>query len=611
MPKKSSSRTSSDHLFNEIFNNISSGVAIYDSPDDGNSFIFKDMNKAGLDMDKVRKEDIVGKDVTVVFPGVEEFGLLDVLRAAWKTEKPQSHPISLYRDEHISSWRENHVFKLSSGEVVAIYRDATMEKKLSEEMLKQASLLQGILDNIPDIVGIQRPDHTIVTYNQAGYDFLGVQRGDIEGKKCYELIGRRMPCEECATKVALETKKAASVEKYVEELNMWLECRSMPIIGQDGEVELIIEMLRDISSRKNQERAIEESNKRTELFFRLVPSAIFTVDTNRIITKWNAQAERITGYTEDEVLGEECTIFAMSPCNQGCGLFGGENQCPIMARECTIKTKEGKLRIISKNADLLKNSKGKTIGGIESFNDVTEQKKLEQLRDDFVSITTHDLRTPLSVLMNALELLKMSVGPELDENDTKWLGIAMDHTRRMTKMTNDLLDVSKYEAGKMELNLEKIVISDLIIHVAEAMLPQFTQKQLEQKVNLPDTDVVIEADREKIEQMLINLIGNALKFTMEGHILIGFQEKDDRVELTVEDTGEGIPEEELSTIFDKFMQVTKARRSKQKGTGLGLSIVESIVDLHGGRVSAKSPPGAGATFTITLPKKQPQQKRSQ
>lgn len=203
--------------------------------------------------------------------------------------------------------------------------------------------------------------------------------GDPAGKKCHEyFMGKKEPCPGCGVTKALQEKKIVVTEEIlVKEGNRPIQVTSIPFQGEKGEW-LVAEINVDISYRKAIEEKLRQAKEHAELIYRVVPSAIFTVDKGRHITSWNNKAAEITGYSAEEVIGKECFIFAEKPCKDKCGLYADDVGKPVFKKECIIKRKNGELRIIYKNADFLRDSDGNIIGGIESFEDITHRKKAEE-----------------------------------------------------------------------------------------------------------------------------------------------------------------------------------------------------------------------------------------
>jgi PAS domain S-box-containing protein len=175
--------STSEIRFRELFNNMSSGVAVYEAVDDGADFVFKDFNTAGQRMEKTRREDVIGKRVTEVFPGVREMGLLEVFSRVWKNGRPKHHPTALYKDNRISSWRENYVYKLPSGEIVAIYNDVTEHKQAEEDLRRNEELYRVTFENTGTATVLIEEDTTIILANTEFERLSGFSKQEIEGKK--------------------------------------------------------------------------------------------------------------------------------------------------------------------------------------------------------------------------------------------------------------------------------------------------------------------------------------------------------------------------------------------------------------------------------------------
>ena len=238
---------------------------------------------------------------------------------------------------------------------------------------------------------------------------------------------------------------------------------------------------------------------------------------------------------------------------------------------------------------------------LETAND--RLKELDQLKSDFVSNVSHELRTPLTAIKGAVDLLLREVPGPLNENQTHYLSRVRSNTQHLAGLINDLLDLAKIEEGKVELKEVRVSVGGLVHEVMETVKPLAAEKPVLLEVKVPEPSVLVWADRDKITQVLMNLIGNAIKFTpCAGRI--GVSTANDRrgwVRVSICDTGPGIPANEHERIFQKFYQVTQDGSQKPKGTGLGLAISKSLVELHGGKIWVESDEGRGSTFSFTLP----------
>ena len=227
--------------------------------------------------------------------------------------------------------------------------------------------------------------------------------------------------------------------------------------------------------------------------------------------------------------------------------------------------------------------------------------RLNELKSEFVSMVSHELKNPLMITGEAIEMIRDgSLGP-VTEKQRKFLQIGKEAVERLIRLIKDLLDISKIEAGKMDLHKQKVDLAELAQKTLELFKSQAENKKIELQKEILCKDATIEADSDRVIQVLTNLVGNAMKFTESGRILIRIDKKGNEFECCVEDTGTGISQENLRKVFVKFQQFSDSYDLKLKGTGLGLSISKAIVELHGGRVWVESELGKGSRFFFTLP----------
>jgi signal transduction histidine kinase len=230
-------------------------------------------------------------------------------------------------------------------------------------------------------------------------------------------------------------------------------------------------------------------------------------------------------------------------------------------------------------------------------------KELDRLKSDFVSNVSHELRTPLTAIKGAVDLLLREVPGRLNESQNHYLSRVRSNTHHLAGLINDLLDLAKIEEGKIELKSARISVGGLVHEVMETVRPLAAEKPVLLEVKVPEPSVLVWADRDKVTQVLMNLIGNAIKFTSpQGRVTVSASS--DGVEwaqVSVNDNGPGISVEECQKIFQKFYQVAEVGGPKPKGTGLGLAISKALVELHGGKIWVESEPGRGSTFSFTLP----------
>jgi signal transduction histidine kinase len=234
-----------------------------------------------------------------------------------------------------------------------------------------------------------------------------------------------------------------------------------------------------------------------------------------------------------------------------------------------------------------------------------ELRRVDQVKSEFVSIASHELRTPLTAIKNSVQLILQGKTGEVNENQRKFLAMADRNITRLTNILNDLLSLSRIESGKIGIKFEELDVSIPIEFTVSSLQAQAQGKSIQLKMEVPEQLPPVYGDREKIEQVLTNLVGNAIKFTPEGgNITVSarvFEKDGYLVAVSVKDSGIGIPEDQLTKVFEKFHQVENSLQRSVSGTGLGLAITKGLIEAHQGTIWAESELGKGSTFTFTLP----------
>ncbi|MFH0826394.1 MAG: ATP-binding protein [Candidatus Omnitrophota bacterium] len=269
---------------------------------------------------------------------------------------------------------------------------------------------------------------------------------------------------------------------------------------------------------------------------------------------------------------------------------------------------EATRRVLRASSAVVEDQNGNTVGMVAILNDVTRQRQIEKLKSEFVAQVSHELRTPLVAVDHSLGLVQEQTAGPLSKDQEKFLDMARRNLKRLTQLVNDLLDLSQLEAGKVRLVREPCSLEKIIQETLAFLRPWADTKSIGLAPNMRGDLPQIEADANKIIQVLVNLISNAIKFTpANGTITIeALALEDQEVKVTVQDTGIGIPAQELPKVFERFYQVRSLQREDVKGTGIGLTITKEIVELHGGKIWAESEVGKGTKFNFSLPIKTPE-----
>ncbi|MBW1768278.1 MAG: DUF3365 domain-containing protein, partial [Deltaproteobacteria bacterium] len=257
----------SEATFKELFNNISSGVSVYEAKDNGNDFIFKDYNKAGERMDNIRKEDLIGKSVLKMFPGVKELGLFDVFQCVWRTGKPEHHPVALYKDKRIDGWRENYVYRLPSGEIVAVYDDVTERRQAEEALRESEKFTSSLMENSPTPILVINQDSSIRYVNPALENLTGYTSAEIVGKKppfpWWTEDLRSGDSDERKDDLDKELKGLKKLFRKNNGEECWVEITSLPV-KWNGEFKYTLTEWVDITDRRRMEERWKQAKKEAE-----------------------------------------------------------------------------------------------------------------------------------------------------------------------------------------------------------------------------------------------------------------------------------------------------------------------------------------------------------
>jgi len=243
---------------------------------------------------------------------------------------------------------------------------------------------------------------------------------------------------------------------------------------------------------------------------------------------------------------------------------------------------------------------------VEQAATVERLRELDHLKSDFLANMSHELRTPLNSILGFTDVMLLGIDGELTEQMQNDLGLIEKNGKHLLGLINDVLDMAKIESGRMRLGVDVFELRELLSEAIELSSSLAREKGTMVEMEMPEEQsIIIRADRIRLKQVLINLLGNGIKFTEEGRVWVSAQSREEWVRIEVQDTGLGIPKEKLEMIFESFSQVDTTTTRKVGGTGLGLPISRSLVEMHGGRLWAESPgiPGEGSTFIIELPLK--------
>lgn len=377
------------------------------------------------------------------------------------------------------------------------------------------------------------------------------------------------------------------------------------LIKSDDQIGSLTKAFNQMSKQLNETiHQLENENIKLESIVDSIIDAVIAVDNENKILMINSVCYKlfdikihdIIGYHFYDVIRNECVYKILEICMK---------EKKHIVDEFIFKSQLEGNKILKVYANPIASQQecNEIKGILLVFEDVTQVRKLEQLRSDFVSNVTHELKTPLTSIIGFTDTLKAGA-IEDTQAAMRFIDIIEIEAKRLYRLILDILSLSELETRKEDINIQKEDIKQMILNVCDVLQPQIEKKGLELIVRIDENIPLFICNKDRISQMLMNLIDNAIKYTEKGHIQISCFYKKHILEIYVEDTGIGIPKESIERIFERFYRVDKGRSRKAGGTGLGLSIVKHIVMLYEGKLGVSSEEGKGTRFMITLPYKE-------
>ncbi len=334
-----------------------------------------------------------------------------------------------------------------------------------------------------------------------------------------------------------------------------------------------------------------------------LPMAVVTVSSEFKITGFNPWAAQLTGYSEKEAIGHYCgEILRGGMCAINCPLKAVINKRQTVIRvDTTIADRSEKTIPVQMNTAGLFDDKGKLLGGLEAFQDISYLKAMEREKANLISMFAHDIKSSLTIIGGfVLRLLKKRDSLK-EEKQATYLGIMKNETGRLSFLVDDFLEFSRLQTGRLKLEFSATSIDKELMELFDAYQMKAEQAGIRLELENEELLPIIEADANRLRRVFTNLLDNALKFSKsEGAITISTEQTEKDVVVSVKDEGAGIDPDDLPHIFESFSRGKSAET--KEGFGLGLATVQAIVEAHGGQVVVKSELGEGSTFKVILPK---------
>ncbi len=519
------------------------------------------------------------------------------------------------------NWLSKHVTPLlierkkDPGKFIRKLFDSFKKEELGAFNVDVNTLIEGCADDIKmamiEDVYVQQKDSPKKALNLAAKILSDDEdQARILPKLVGRFTGRGVPQEEAHSFVKkVETELAKDEEVLISKKKLAKLTKLADRFEEelDRKVKMSTEELTELNKRLSDEK------ERTEGVMRYIAEGLVVVDNAGKVVMMNPAAEKLLGRGMKETLGislaeslKDEHLLAVAK-----GSLDEKDEARITKEiELTSKDEVTK-KILRASSAVVENENGKTVGMVSVLSDITHEKQIEEMKSSFVSLVTHELRTPVVAIQKSLELILSKATGEINEDQERFLSISKFNLERLNRLINDLLDMSKLEAGKLLLKPANFDFRDVVNEVKNSLLSWANDKKINIRLDFKDEPANVYADRDRMIQVMINLVGNALKFTPnKGEVSIGLNLLDRKdgvmsepcLEVCVIDSGIGIDPKDLKRIFNKFEQVSLVSQPGVGGTGLGLPIAKEIITLHKGQIWAESQMGKGSKFIFVIPR---------
>ena len=534
-----------ENYLEHIFEYMNHAAAVYEAVDNGEDFVFKNFNKAAESIENISRDKLIGRRVTEAVPGIREVGLFDVFQRVWRTGEKEYFPLSLNNDKPITGWHENFVFKLPSGEIVAIYNDHILDK-------------QGVLELRTTSNELELMNKIVILANE--------------------------------TNNAHDTFETAL--QYIAEYLGWTVSSFWDVNETDnGKITI------------TQSGIVHTSNPEKYAYFHDLSSRVSFLPGEGIPGRTYAKKAPLwieNIYDEPGFAPKRTTEKRNLYTGLASPILVGDKVVAIMEfyDEQVQRKDERIIDLIWRIGVQL----GRVIEREKMISSQIEASKAElanQAKRIFLANMSHEIRTPLNALLGMAKIgVRESNGRSSKDN----FNYILDSGRHLQGIIDDILDFSKIEAGMLTLHTHPFQITRVVEDAMSLVSTQLKDKDLRACLDLDDgLPIWVDGDDLRLQQILVNLLSNAIKFTEQGEVSISVKRDNKLIRFQVTDTGIGMTDEQLSRLFRPFEQADSTTTRKYGGTGLGMAISRNLADLMDGEILVKSQVGVGSVFTLSLP----------
>ncbi len=495
------------------------------------------------------------------------------------------------------------VFPSEEG-ITVLGEDITQQKQAEEALARSERFLQDIIDAAPNPIFIKDTQGRFITINRNLGQMMGTTREAMIGKTDFDLfppqvaeVYRANDAEVIKNGHILQIEEKADLQDGHHDFL----ANKFPIFDAEGKVFAVGAISTDITDRKKIEDALKASEEKLRLHTENSPLGIVEWDDRFIVTRWAGAAEAMFGWTAAETVGRpiadlKLTYAPDAPIFEETMAKLARGTSKVVSTKRNV-TKDGRVIWCTWYHSVLADRNGKMLSVMSEVQDVTEIRRIDRAKDEFIGLVSHELRNPLTVIIGSVQT---ALTPGISDEEIKFLLVnASEGAQSMEQIITNLLELSRYQADRLKLSKTTLSLhsaAEKVISQVRLFHPAHTYT-LDAPPNLPE----ITGDPVRIERILYNLVDNAAKYSpKEAEVKIKIEQREDEVAVSVTDQGRGIPANRIGELFEPFQRLVDSSVSA-KGLGLGLIVCKRLVEAHGGSITVQSEPGKGTTFTFTLP----------
>ncbi len=499
--------------------------------------------------------------------------------------------------------------------LLTVAANVTERKRAERALQEKEERLRHIIDHAVEIIYRADAQGNIVFANATALRIMQYTLNELIGRHYLDIIH---PAHRRAAKRFHELQFVRKTPTTYYELKavckngteIWLG-QNVQLLMENDQVIGLQAIARDITARKFAEDALREQEELLRRVVETVEDGIYIVDRDGKMSFANRAMEKILGAPREVLTNRAYNDAAWKittvdgrpfPDEEHPSARVTQTKKPVSNVEQVIARADGTQVIVSINAAPILDAAGNVVSVVGSLADITERKAVERLKNEFVSTVSHELRTPLTSILGSLGLIMGGAAGEVSAPARAMIEIAHKNSERLVRLINDILDIEKIESGKMIFHLKPAHLMPIIEQTLEANRGYGERLGVAFEINARADDLKVNADSDRLIQVLTNLLSNAAKYSPQGErVRISVTRRDHSVRVAVSDKGPGIPDEFRMHIFQKFQQADSSDTRQKGGTGLGLSIAKAIVEKHGGQIGFETELGAGTTFYFDLP----------